>query len=105
MNRYGNMLIHSTLTKSTKLSRYIESPLDNTVLVEDNLHELDGTCGWDPMRRGSLATYGECGSLCYSCCEVLPFVLFRMLASSCYLGGLECYLAPGVPKRRSHLFP
>ena len=55
MNRDGEMLVQSTLTKSTKLSRYIESPLDITVLVEDNLHELDGICGWDPMRRGSLA--------------------------------------------------
>ena len=56
MNRDGIMLIQSTLSKSTKLSRYIEPPLDSVVLVEDNLHELDGTCGWDPMRRGSLAT-------------------------------------------------
>ena len=62
-----NRLIQSTLTKSTKLSRYIESPLDSAVLVEDNLHELDGTCGWDPMWRGSLAIYGEDGSLFYSC--------------------------------------
>ena len=64
MNRDGIMLIQSTLTKSTKLSRYIESPSDNTVLVEDNLHELDDTCEWDPMRRGSLAIYEEDGGLC-----------------------------------------
>ena len=55
----GDMLIQSTLTKSTKLSRYIESPLGNVVLVEDNLHELDGTCEWDPMRIGSLDIYEE----------------------------------------------
>ena len=61
------MLIQSSLTKSTKLSRYIESPLDIAVLVEDNLHELDGTCEWDPMRKGSLAIYEEEGGLCYSC--------------------------------------
>ena len=67
MNIDGIMLIQSNLTKSTKLSRYIAPPLDNAVLVEDNLHELGGTCGWDPMWRGSLAIYAEDGSLCEAC--------------------------------------
>ena len=44
------------------------------------MHELDGTCGWDPMRRGSLAIYGEDGGLCYSCFRLsFDIGLFRLL--------------------------
>ena len=73
MNIDGDMLIQSNLTKSTKFPRYIESPLDSAVLVEDNLHELYETCEWDPMRRGSLSIYEEDGGLCYSCFFILIY--------------------------------
>ena len=59
-------------------------------LVEDNVHELGGKCGLDPMRRGSIAIYGEGGSLCYSCYDILLFGLLIILASSCCLAGLQC---------------
>lgn len=40
--------------------------MNNVVLVEDNLHELDGKYGWDPMWRGSHAIYGRDSNHCYS---------------------------------------
>ena len=83
----GDMLIQSTLTKSTKLSRYIESPLDSAVLVEDNLHALDGTCEWDPMRKGSLAIYEKDGGL------VIHAFLFRSIDLFCLDLASPCCLA------------
>ena len=102
VKRDGDMLIQSTLTRSTKLSRYIESPLDNVVLVEYNLHELDGTCEWNPIWRGSLAIYEEDGGFCYSC-----FCIFIYWSCIFRLGFplLFSKVALGVPERESHLLP
>ena len=38
--------------------------LDNKILMEDNLHGLGGTYGWDPLWRRALAIYGEEESHC-----------------------------------------
>jgi len=35
-----------------------------TVLEEDHVHELEGTCGWDPLWRGEITIYEEEGSHC-----------------------------------------
>ena len=62
------MLIQSYLTKSrcTVQIHYI-SIMEYTVLMEEKLHELGGTYGWDPLWRGALVIYGEEGNHCYSC--------------------------------------
>ena len=50
------MLDLDILTKST-CTIYIQciSLMDCTILEEDHLPELEGTCGWDPWWRGALA--------------------------------------------------
>ena len=33
--------------------------MDYVVLMEENLHELDGTYGWEALWRGEITIYGE----------------------------------------------
>ena len=44
----------------------------------DNLHELDGTYGWDPLGRGELYIYGEEDSHCVHALIIIFLGLFRL---------------------------
>ena len=55
--------------------------MDCAVLMEDNLHGLGGTYGWDPLWRGALAIYGEEENHCIHVLDYyFVYGLFRLLA-------------------------
>ena len=106
MKKDGIMLIQSTLTKSTKLSKYIESPWWTTqfwwrTTCMSLMAHMDRT----QCEEVNLLYMERMGAFFLHDFDYHLILVYLDLASSCCLARLQCCLELGVPEQESHLLP